>query len=288
MEENLVRVWWSLPGCVLCKEPESLVSMLKHLQGSNLEGAEFTCAFKTHTFISWTAEISCCEVIFCENTNPPHTSHWKCFFCFQDKYLFLLIKREGFIFFSSLSLSKGHFFSQCTLQDPCWPTWLWEERVMAPRSSSPTPASPAHTASPCTGRPPTAPTGEQCWGHHGRYRRELGPLWGRQCRGAACTPSRLVGITDQPPAGFSQNRRVCMGRQPPHHLLTSGRSILQPGLSIPPTQRTSISPLQQARPCFTWHGSSSGDTKSKLQLLLLDAHPAPRATFTGFCWQKSA
>lgn len=54
---------------------------------------------------------------------------------------------------------------------------------MAPRSSSPTAASPAHTASPCTGHPPTAPTGEQHWGHHGRHRRELGPLWGRQCRG---------------------------------------------------------------------------------------------------------
>lgn len=86
-EENLARVWWSFPGCVLCEDPEPLIFMLKSLQGKNLEGAEFSRAFKihafkTHTFISWTAEISCCEIIFCENTNPPHTSHWKYFFLF--------------------------------------------------------------------------------------------------------------------------------------------------------------------------------------------------------------
>lgn len=35
-EENLARVWWNFPGCVLCEDPEPLIFMLKSLQGNNL------------------------------------------------------------------------------------------------------------------------------------------------------------------------------------------------------------------------------------------------------------
>lgn len=223
-EENLARVWWSFPGCVLCEDPEPLIFMLKSLQGKNLEGAEFSCAFKIHafktpTFISWTAEISCCEIIFCENTNPPHTSHWKYFFpvsriSISFEVCLLLINREGVFFLFKFVLVQGPFFVT---------VHLLAHVAVGGRSrgsqelQSHSCQSRSHMwpRSPCAGPPPTVPTGEWCRGHCGMYSRELAPLWGRQ--------PLLVGVTDQALA-------VCRTGTGSHHSLSAPQGAAQGAL----------------------------------------------------------
>ena len=75
---------------------------------------------------------------------------------------------------------------------------------MAPRSGSPTPASPAHTCDPqvpALGTHQQLPLESNAGGTTGGTG-ESWPVSGSgSADGAACTPSLLVGITDQPPAG---------------------------------------------------------------------------------------
>lgn len=116
-----------------------------------------------------------------------------------------------------------------------------------------------------------APTNSSHW------RAMPGALWDvQQGAGPSLWQAAPASGCHRPGAGCLQNRH----RQPPQPLCTSGSSprssILQPELSIPPTQRTRVTPLQRARPSFPWHGSPSGDVEPEPQLLLLDAHPPPR------------
>lgn len=204
---------------------------------------------------------------------------------------FVLIERVSF-FFSSTSLSKDHFLSQCILQKPCGPTWLWEANTLAARSSSPTVAS------------PTASVSHRClhWtrshsfckgavlGQRGRSRRELVPRWGT---GAASPPSLLGPAV----AGWQQNRHVCKETQQ-HGSASLGfkpKELSSTAWTKHPTKREDKGkPLAAHTALLQVAGQSPKEIQSKPWFILLDAHPAHRLLLAEVCiilgctWEKDS